>query len=146
MTRNNVGFTFRMIFYPVQRCLIGSLLVMKPGVFKTTREQNARACSGKHRIHIGWKKHSCLTCSSDHACVFLQSQGNSSLWIHCTKTNGESTCYLEVLTRCRESVWWKRPALWPDKWILHHDHAPAHDGLIVRQFLAKKSIHLIHLT
>jgi hypothetical protein len=27
----------------------------------------------------------------DHACVFLWSQGDSSVWIHCTRTNSEST-------------------------------------------------------
>jgi hypothetical protein len=47
---------------------------------------------------------------------------------------------LEVLTRLRESVRRKRPELWPDKWILHHDNAPAHDALRVLEFLAKKSI------
>jgi hypothetical protein len=26
-----------------------------------------------------------------------------------------------------------------DKWILHHDNAPAHGALRVREFLAKKS-------
>jgi len=49
-------------------------------------------------------------------------------------------CYLEVLTRLRESVRRKRPGLWPDKWILHHDSARAHDALRVREFLAKNSI------
>jgi histone-lysine N-methyltransferase SETMAR len=49
-------------------------------------------------------------------------------------------CYLEVLTRLRESVRSKRPTLWPDKWILHHNNAPGHDALRVREFLAKKSI------
>jgi histone-lysine N-methyltransferase SETMAR len=49
-------------------------------------------------------------------------------------------CYLEVLTRLRESVRRKRPGLWPDKWILHHDNAPAHDALRVRGFLVKNSI------
>jgi histone-lysine N-methyltransferase SETMAR len=48
--------------------------------------------------------------------------------------------YLEVLIRLRESVRRKRPKLWPDKWVLHHDNAPAHDALRVRKFLAKKSI------
>jgi hypothetical protein len=28
---------------------------------------------------------------------------------------------------------------WPDKWILHHDNAPAHDALRVREVLSKKS-------
>jgi hypothetical protein len=49
-------------------------------------------------------------------------------------------CYLEVLTRIRESVRRKRPELWNDKSILHHDNAPAHDELGVREFQAKKSI------
>jgi len=49
-------------------------------------------------------------------------------------------CYLEGLTRLRESFRWKRPGLWPDKWILHHDSAPAHDALRVSEFLAKNSI------
>jgi len=48
--------------------------------------------------------------------------------------------YLEVLTRLQEFVQRKRPRLWPDKWILHHDIAPAHDALRVRKFLAKNSI------
>jgi len=49
-------------------------------------------------------------------------------------------CYLEVLTRLWESVPRKRPALWPGKWILHHDSALAHDVLRVCEFLAKNSI------
>jgi hypothetical protein len=47
---------------------------------------------------------------------------------------------LEVLTRLWESVQRKRPKLTPDKLILHHGNATAHDTLIVRKFLAKKSI------
>jgi histone-lysine N-methyltransferase SETMAR len=49
-------------------------------------------------------------------------------------------CYLEVLTRLWESVRRKRPKLWPDKWILHHDNAPPHDALRVNKFVAKNSI------
>jgi hypothetical protein len=49
-------------------------------------------------------------------------------------------CYWEVVTRLRESVRRKRPELCPDKWILHHDNAPAHDALRFREFLANKSI------
>jgi len=32
------------------------------------------------------------------------------------------------------------PELWPNDWILHHDNAPAHKALFVKQFLAQKSI------
>jgi len=35
---------------------------------------------------------------------------------------------------------YKGPKLWPSDWILHHDHAPAHKPLSVKQFLAVKSI------
>jgi len=45
-----------------------------------------------------------------------------------------------VLTRLWESVQRKKPGLWPDKCILHHDNVPAHDSLRVRELLAKHSI------
>jgi hypothetical protein len=35
---------------------------------------------------------------------------------------------------------WKRPTLWPAKWILHHDSDLAHSALRVCKILAKKSI------
>jgi hypothetical protein len=47
----------------------------------------------------------------------------------------------------------KRPELWPDKKILHHDNVPAYDALTVRKSaswprnpLQKRTIHLTHLT
>jgi histone-lysine N-methyltransferase SETMAR len=49
-------------------------------------------------------------------------------------------CYLEMLTRLRESVQREKRGIWPDKWILHHDNAPVHDALRVCKFLAKNSI------
>jgi hypothetical protein len=49
-------------------------------------------------------------------------------------------CYLEILARLHEAVHRRRPVLWPDAWILHHDNDLAHDALAVREFLAKKLI------
>jgi transposase len=49
-------------------------------------------------------------------------------------------CYLEILARLREAVRRRRSELWPNARILHHDNALAHDTLVVREFLAKKSI------
>jgi hypothetical protein len=50
-------------------------------------------------------------------------------------------CYLEVLKRLREKVRRKRPECFANKsWILHHDNAPAHTALSVREFLATKQI------
>jgi len=31
----------------------------------------------------------------------------------------------------------KRPDSWREKWMLHHDNAPAHASLLIREFLAK---------
>jgi hypothetical protein len=49
-------------------------------------------------------------------------------------------CYLEILTGLREAVLQRRPELWPDAWILHHENALAHDALAVLECLAKKSV------
>jgi len=40
---------------------------------------------------------------------------------------------VEILKRLREAVSRKRPELWPNDWILHHDNAPAHKTLSVKQ-------------
>jgi hypothetical protein len=34
----------------------------------------------------------------------------------------------------------RRPEFWPSNWILHHDYAPPHKALSVKQFLPQKSI------
>jgi hypothetical protein len=45
---------------------------------------------------------------------------------------------VEILRRLHEAVRRKRPELWPNDWILHHDNVPAHKALSVKQFLAQK--------
>lgn len=48
--------------------------------------------------------------------------------------------YLEVMRRLREAIRKKRPDLWKNQnWLLHHDNAPAHTSLLVRDFLAKNN-------
>jgi len=48
--------------------------------------------------------------------------------------------YIQDLTKLRERIRKKRPDLWSRGWILHHDNAPAHNAISVRQFLARKQI------
>ena len=49
--------------------------------------------------------------------------------------------YSELLKRLREKVRRKRPEPFANNsWILHHDNAPAHTALSVREFLATKQI------
>jgi hypothetical protein len=38
-----------------------------------------------------------------------------------------------------EAMYRKRPELWPNDWILHHDNAPANKTLSAKQFLNQKS-------
>ncbi|UYV66476.1 hypothetical protein LAZ67_4001822 [Cordylochernes scorpioides] len=46
--------------------------------------------------------------------------------------------YLQVMRNLREAIRQKRPDLWKNKnWLLHHDNAPAHTSLLVRDLLAK---------
>jgi hypothetical protein len=45
--------------------------------------------------------------------------------------------YVEILKWLHEVVRRKRPELWPNNWILHHNNAPAHNALSVKQVLAQ---------
>ncbi|UYV70086.1 hypothetical protein LAZ67_7001736 [Cordylochernes scorpioides] len=48
--------------------------------------------------------------------------------------------YLQVMRNLREAISQKRLDLWKNKnWLLHHDNAPAHTSLLVRDFLAKNN-------
>jgi hypothetical protein len=93
------------------------------------------------KFTLAKKKHACLARSSKTmpVCFFAY----KGIVYHKFIVQGQKVnqqCYLEVLTRLRESVRRKQHELWPDKWILHRDNAPAHDALRVPEFLAKKSI------
>jgi transposase len=49
--------------------------------------------------------------------------------------------YLEVLKRPREKVTWKQQEISANNsWILHHDNAPIHTALSVREFLVSKQM------
>ena len=49
--------------------------------------------------------------------------------------------YKDVLWRLMRSVREKRQELWNEKsWVLHHDNAPSHSALSIREFLAKNNI------
>jgi transposase len=47
---------------------------------------------------------------------------------------------VEILKQLLEGVCRKRPELWPNDGIIHHDSAPAHKALSVKQFLDQKLI------
>ncbi|UYV65031.1 hypothetical protein LAZ67_3002872 [Cordylochernes scorpioides] len=48
--------------------------------------------------------------------------------------------YLQVMSNLREAIRQKLPDLWKNKnWLLHHDNAPAHTSLLVRDLLTKNN-------
>ncbi|UYV62475.1 hypothetical protein LAZ67_2000729 [Cordylochernes scorpioides] len=52
--------------------------------------------------------------------------------------------YLQVMRNLREAIRQKRSDLWKNKnWLLHHENAPAHTSLLVRDFLAKNNTLMI---
>ncbi|UYV77835.1 hypothetical protein LAZ67_15002534 [Cordylochernes scorpioides] len=55
-------------------------------------------------------------------------------------TSASKEYYLQVMRNLRKAIRQKRPDLWKNKnWLLHHDNAPAHTSLLVRDFLAKNN-------
>jgi len=55
-------------------------------------------------------------------------------------TTVNSEYYKGLLERLRNDVRRKRPEKWAKGFILHHDNAPCHTSLLVRQFLSYKNI------
>jgi hypothetical protein len=51
--------------------------------------------------------------------------------------------YCEGLKQLREAIWRKRLDKWKNNWFLHHNNAPLHTSLVVRQFLTSKYITVI---
>jgi len=61
--------------------------------------------------------------------------------IHKNVPRGETVnkeFYLNVMKRLMATVQRKRPEAWTNNtWMLHHDSAPAHASLLIREFLTK---------
>ena len=52
--------------------------------------------------------------------------------------------YLETLRHLREAVRNKRPEMWASgEWMLHHDNAPVHSSLLIRDFCTKNEMTVV---
>ena len=114
-------------------------------MFMTLRLSSTRR-SGSRQIHRGRKKRVKFAAMSSPCWSFFFSniQGiDHKEFVPLGQTvNGEFYC--EVLKRLREGIRRKRPDKRKNNnWFLHHDNAPAHTSLIVRQFLTFKNITVI---
>jgi hypothetical protein len=63
---------------------------------------------------------------------------------HLERQTMNQTVYITVLQCLQDAVRQKRPHKWSSgTWLLHHDNAPCHAALSVREFLAKHSIPVV---
>ena len=60
----------------------------------------------------------------------------------CTSRTDNHAFYKDVLERIRKRVQRVRTDI-ADDWVLHHNNAPAHTALSIREFLAKKNIPIL---
>jgi hypothetical protein len=95
--------------------------------FQYDQETKCLSMQWKTQNSTCLKKSTCLTCKTMLVCFLDHRRIVHYKFIAQGETVNQQ-CYLEVLTRLQECVQRKRPKLWPDKWILHHDD-PAHDAL-----------------
>jgi len=105
-----------------------------PETKRQSKQWKTQKSPGPKKARMSWSQvKTMLVCFFDHKGIVhyeFTAQGQMV----------NQQCYLEGLTRCWESVQRKRPRLWPDKWILHQENAPAHHALRFHKFLAKNSI------
>jgi hypothetical protein len=108
---------------------------MNHGDFSTIRKRNAKACNGKHQRHRDQKRAhmSRAQMKTRLICFFYHRDIVHFEFLEQGRTVNQH-CYLEILARLREGVSRRRPELWPDARILHHDNASAHDALADRAF------------
>jgi transposase len=124
------------------RVILGTLsLEMKHDAFNMIPKANDKVCNGKSLISPRSK---ILLMSKSHikkiliTCFDIKGIDDSGFISRGQTVN--RSYYVEILMRSREAVRRKRPELWSNDWILHHDNAPAHKAFSVKQFLAQKSI------
>jgi len=115
--------------------------VMKHGSTNTTLKRSGKVHNGRLPIPHDQKVPSVQIKSQNNVADFFYIRGIVHYEFAPTGQTVNQVYYLEVLERLREKVRWKRPEHFVNNsWILHHDNAPAHTALSVREFLATKQI------
>jgi len=114
--------------------------VMKHGSTNTTLKRSGKGHNG--RLPIPHDQKSCRQSKSRFNTMlltFFDIRGTVHYNFVPTGQTVNQVYYLEALERLCEKVRRKRPELFANNsWILHHDNAPAHTALSVREFLATK--------
>ena len=118
-----------------------STQVMKHGFTNKTLKRSGKVQNGRLPILHDQKVPSVQTKSQNNVADFFYIRGIVHYEFVPTGQTVNQVYYLEVPERLREKVRWKRPEIFANNsCILHHDNAPAHTALSVREFLATKQI------
>jgi hypothetical protein len=78
-----------------------------------------------------------------HVDIFFRYPGCFDGRVFRQKPEENQQCYIEIVTKLRESVRRKQQELWRNRWILNQDNAKAHKALSIKQCLTNKNITLL---
>ena len=118
--------------------------VMKHGSTNTTLKWSGKMHNGRLPIPHDQKVPSVQINSQNNVADFFSYWGIVHYEFVPTGQTVNQVYYLEILERLCDKVRRKRPELFASNWwILHHDTAPAHTALSVREFLATKQISVL---
>jgi hypothetical protein len=109
-----------------------------------TLEIRSNRRSGSRQIHRDRKSASSSQQCHVHVDSFFNTQGIvHKEFVHPCQTVSDKL-YCEDLKQLTDGIRRKPPDKWKNNnWFLHHDKAPAHTSLVVRQFLTSKNITVI---
>jgi len=114
---------------------------MKHGSTNTTLKRSGKVHTGRMPIPHDQNVPSVQIKSQNNFADFFYIRGIVHYEFVPTGQTVNQVYYLEVLERLREKVRLKLPELFANNsWIWHHDNAPAHTALSVKEFLATKQI------
>jgi len=115
--------------------------VMKHGSTNMTLKRSGKVHNGRLPIPHDQKCSISPNQESKQCCWFFYIRGIVHYELVPTGQTVNQVYYLEVLEKLREKVRRKWPELFANNsWILHHDNAPTHTALSVREFLATKQM------
>jgi len=119
---------------------------MKHGSMVMTLRLSSSRRSGSRQIYRRRKKRVKFATMSSPCWSFFfsTSRSLSTRNSHPLVKQSMASFTVRFLKRLREGIRRKRPDKWKkNNWFLHHDNAPAHTSLVVRQFLTSKNITMI---
>ena len=115
--------------------------MIRQRILSTTRKPSARAVSGSLRRRGSRRKQDSQNQKSVILITFFDVTGIVHSEFLPQGLVISQQVYKEILRCLLRSVREKRRELWQDKsWLLHHDNAPVHNALSIRQFLGEKNI------